>query len=141
MRGDTAAATAAAALGLLLLTTFATATSGAGAGSDDTDAGATGATTTPPPPPSSPSSPPSRGLDNLGQSACQETAAFCEKTVLTALGEDPKLAKFLQNVRSIAREAAPGSADGYSTAVLDPTSLKFPEMLALGCCLAAVRPR
>jgi hypothetical protein len=48
-----------------------------------------------------------------------------------------ELAAFLQNVRSIARQASPGSVEGYSTAVLDPTSLKFPEMLALGCCLSA----
>lgn len=77
------------------------------------------------------------GLENIGQSACTETEAFCDKTVLRALGEDKKLASFLKNVRAIAREASPGSAEGYSTAVLDPTSLKFPEMLALGCCLSA----
>ena len=73
----------------------------------------------------------------MGESACTETEAFCDKTVLRALGEDKKLASFLKNVRAIARQASPGSADGYSTAVLDPTSLKFPEMLALGCCLSA----
>ena len=77
------------------------------------------------------------GLESIGEAACAETEAFCEKTVLAALAEDKKLASFLKNVRAIAGQASPGSAEGYSTAVLDPTSLKFPEMLGLGCCLSA----
>lgn len=75
----------------------------------------------------------------MGETACTEAEVFCDKTVLRALGEDVKLAAKLKNVRAIAAQASPGSAEGYSTAVLDPTALKFPEMLVLGCCLSAVR--
>ena len=77
-----------------------------------------------------------RGLPDIGSAACHDARSFCAKTVLRALHEDENLTGFLDNVRKLAKEAGnPGSADGYAVAVIDPTSLKLPEMLALGCCL------
>ena len=79
-----------------------------------------------------------RGLPDIGSAACHDARSFCAKTVLRALYEDENLTGFLDNVRKLAKEAgSPGSADGYAVAVIDPTSLKLPEMLALGCCLSA----
>ena len=79
-----------------------------------------------------------RGLPDIGSAACNDARSFCAKTVLRALHEDENLTGFLDNVRKLAKEAGtPGSADGYAIAVIDPTSLKLPEMLALGCCLSA----
>jgi hypothetical protein len=79
-----------------------------------------------------------RGLPDIGSAACHDARSFCAKTVLRALHEDENLTGFLDNVRKLAKEAGtPGSADGYAVAVIDPPSLKLPEMLALGCCLSA----
>lgn len=79
-----------------------------------------------------------RGLADIGSAACDDARAFCRTAVLRALGEDEKLTRFLDNVRELARRAStPGSADGYAVAVPDPSSLKLPELLALGCCLSA----
>ena len=79
-----------------------------------------------------------RGLADIGSAACDDARSFCRTAVLRALGEDEKLTRFLDNVRELARRAStPGSADGYAVAVPDPSSLKLPELLALGCCLSA----
>ena len=79
-----------------------------------------------------------RGLADIGSAACDDARSFCRTAVLRALGEDEKLTRFLDNVRETARQAStPGSADGYAVAVPDPSSLKLPELLALGCCLSA----
>ena len=79
-----------------------------------------------------------RGLPDIGSAACHDARSFCAKTVLRALHEDENLTGFLDNVRKLAKEAGtPGSADGYAVAVIDPPSLKLPEMLALGCRLSA----
>ena len=79
-----------------------------------------------------------RGLADIGSAACDDARSFCRTAVLRALGEDEKLTRFLDNVRELARRAStPGSADGYAVAVADPSSLKLPELLALGCCLSA----
>jgi hypothetical protein len=83
------------------------------------------------------SPPPSRGLEAMGAAACAETEAFCEKTILRALREDAKLRAFLEDVRQRAMYHSPGDLAGYAHAVPNPTSLRFPEQLALGCCLAA----
>ena len=77
-----------------------------------------------------------KGLETLGESACADSRAFCEDTVLPALAADERLLAFLAETRAAASAVAPGRADGYR-AVAATASLKFPETLALGCCLLA----
>jgi hypothetical protein len=90
------------------------------------------------------------GLTAMGAAACAETEAFCATTVLPALAEDPKLSAFLADARAAATRARADSdgdaspsatganavADNYR-AVVATAALRFPELLALGCCLAA----
>ena len=90
------------------------------------------------------------GLTAMGAAACAETEAFCATTVLPALAEDPKLSAFLAETRAAATRARADSdgdaspsatganavADNYR-AVVATAALRFPELLALGCCLAA----
>ena len=85
------------------------------------------------------------GLTAMGAAACAETEAFCATTVLPALAEDPKLSAFLAETRAAATRGGPADSDaGSSNAVADnyravvaTGALRFPERLALGCCLAA----
>ena len=93
------------------------------------------------------------GLTAMGAAACAETEAFCATTVLPALAEDPKLSAFLAETRAAATRGGPADSDErasssratpYSNAVADnyravvaTGALRFPERLALGCCLAA----
>ena len=77
-----------------------------------------------------------KGLETLGESACADSRAFCEDTVLPALAADERLLAFLAETRAAASAVAPGRVDGYR-AVAATASLKFPETLALGCCLLA----
>ena len=85
------------------------------------------------------------GLTAMGAAACAETEAFCATTVLPALAEDPKLSAFLAETRAAATRGGPADSDaGSSNAVADnyravvaTAALRFPELLALGCCLAA----
>ena len=85
------------------------------------------------------------GLTALGEAACGETDAFCETTVLPALREDPELVFFLADVRAAAKKNAARNgggfqelADAYRAIVTRQVPrLRFPELLALGCCLSA----
>ena len=94
------------------------------------------------------------GLTAMGAAACAETEAFCTTTVLPALAEDPKLSAFLAETRAAATRGGPADsderasssratpysnavADNYRAAVVATAALRFPERLALGCCLAA----
>ena len=90
------------------------------------------------------------GLTAMGAAACSETEAFCATTVLPALAEDPKLSAFLADTRAAAtrgwadseEHASPSETgandvvDNYRAVVVSG-ALRFPERLALGCCLAA----
>ena len=83
----------------------------------------------------------SLGLTSMGAAACAETSTFCEQTVLPALAEDPKLTAFLADARAAAKKQGDGGkytdvADAYR-AIVATATLRFPELLALGCCLAA----
>ena len=95
--------------------------------------------------------PRSFGLTAMGAAACSETEAFCATTVLPALAEDPKLSAFLADARAAAmrgrtdpdEDASLSRATGANDvanryrAVVVSGALRFPERLALGCCLAA----
>ena len=83
---------------------------------------------------------PSLGLESMGTEACAETQAFCEGTVMDAVRADAKLVAFLTDARD---SAASSSADTDASladahrATAASGALKFPELLALGCCLTA----
>ena len=83
---------------------------------------------------------PSLGLESMGTEACAETRAFCEGTVMDAVRADAKLVAFLTDARD---SAASSSADADVSladahrATAASGALKFPELLALGCCLTA----
>ena len=93
------------------------------------------------------------GLTTMGAAACAETEAFCATTVLPALAEDPKLSAFLAETRAAATRVGPADSDERASssratessnavadnyrAVVATGALRFPERLALGCCLAA----
>ena len=83
---------------------------------------------------------PSLGLESMGTEACVETQAFCEGTVMDAVRADAKLVAFLTDARD---SAASSSADTDASladahrATAASGALKFPELLALGCCLTA----
>lgn len=76
----------------------------------------------------------------MGTEACAETQAFCEGTVMDAVRADAKLVAFLTDARD---SAASSSADTDASladahrATAASGALKFPELLALGCCLTA----
>ena len=83
---------------------------------------------------------PSLGLESMGTEACAETQAFCEGTVMDAVRADAKLVAFLTDARDSADSSSADTdaslADAHR-ATAASGALKFPELLALGCCLTA----